>query len=309
MPQSPKPNPRIPEDGGIKGLDPLSSLSPKVLAKQGLDGGIAGLNVLGSAPSMKDDPLKNEVIPQSLLPSNPGASGLGGGGGMRGVGVTGAISGFVDPLGHFDGTKPLDQQLTVARLDSLTDLVRSNIIQPGRGVTISRVGGGVAVNVRRRRGGGGSPTIFPLQPGGDVSDNSNPKYTITYGTWAGFVPTISGTALVVSTAANIITLGPSDGAVYIQFDGTYDATGIITLIDAQIMSAAAGAVPTPNVVTGSGSGGNITVYQELFGVTITAPVGMGPYTVAAAPAVGGSQNIQICNPSSVGPSLSGPFGV
>lgn len=162
-----------------------------------------------------------------------------------------------------------------------------------------------------RRGGSwpgikSQSTLAALQPASDVSDSSDAKITITYGTYGGAIPTISGTALVPATASNIITLGTSDEVVYMQCDFTFNtSTGVITVVDAEITSATATSYAG---LTSSISGSSGTLYQALFGVTITAPVGAGPYTIIAAPGVGGSQNFGICNPSAT-PSISGPFGV
>lgn len=143
----------------------------------------------------------------------------------------------------------------------------------------------------------GSSVIPPLNPFSDASVTSTAKVTITYGTYGGAIPTISGTALVTSAAANIITLGGSDTLVYCQCDFTYSSGGIVTIVDAEIKSGTS--VPSTTI-----SGGSGTLYQELFGVTITT-VG-GNKRVTFAPAVGGSQNFNVCL---AGPSVNGPFGV
>lgn len=156
-------------------------------------------------------------------------------------------------------------------------------------------------------GGGGSSTPLALQPGADVSTNANPKYTITYGKYGGVIPTIGGIALDPTTEFNIITLGPTDTLVYVKVDFTFTGAGTITIVDAEIMSGTSLSAST--ITGGSGAGGSGTLYDELFGVTITAPVGSGPYTVAAAPAVGGSQNFGVCLTGTTTSSISGPWGV
>lgn len=147
-----------------------------------------------------------------------------------------------------------------------------------------------------------SPGVLPLalQPGSDVSTNSAARHTITYGTYGGGVPTIDGTPLSPVTASNMITFGASDTCCYMQCDFTYDSYGNVTITDAEIKTTS-GSVPTSTI-----SGGSGTVYQQLFGVAITAPVGGGPYTIVAAPAVGGSQNFGVCG---AGSSITGPWGV
>lgn len=143
--------------------------------------------------------------------------------------------------------------------------------------------------------------IGALQPGSNVSTHSIPKYTITYGTFGDSPPTIDGIALVSDVNLNIIILGVNDIRVYVQNDFTYDTlTGIITPGDNAIFSTA-GALPDSTISSGSG-----TLYWELFGITITAPSGSGPYKIIAAPAVGGSQNFAVCL---AGPSISGPWGI
>lgn len=147
-----------------------------------------------------------------------------------------------------------------------------------------------------------------LQPGSDVSTNAVPQYTITSGFVAGGIPTISGTALVPVTASNIITLGTSDQVVYVQLDFTYTANGAITIVDNEIKSStnAAFAMLASSLTPGTPSTG--TLYWPLFSVAITAPVGSGPYTVAAAPGVNGSININICSGQGLVPdSIQGPF--
>lgn len=207
---------------------------------------------------------------------------------------------FLDPLQPFDPNKSLASQMTVARMNAWLSWCRENQLVNGVGTLLSRVGGGVAVNARKQRGGA-SPLKGALQPGSDFSTNSAPRFTITYGTYGGQVPTIGGVPLDPSVDLNIITLGATDRAVYMQCDFTYDTvTGIFTIVDVEIMSTS-GSIPTSTISSGSG-----TLYQELFGVSITAPVGSGPYAVIAAPGVGGSQNFAVCLS---GPSISGPWGV
>lgn len=150
-----------------------------------------------------------------------------------------------------------------------------------------------------------------LQPGSDVSNASNPMHTITWGTYAGGVPTIGGTPLETDVDLNIITLSPTDEVVYVQFDFTYDTTsGAITIVDQEIKSTT---MASFEALISSASSGTGVFYQILFGVSITAPVGSGPYTVLAAPGVGGSQNLGICltQPINTGldDGITGPWGV
>lgn len=149
--------------------------------------------------------------------------------------------------------------------------------------------------------GGGLTGGQELQPGADASVGTTPKYTITYGTYGGVVPTISGVALVPDTTANIITLGSTDVAVYMQCDFTYDATtGIVTIIDAILTSTPT--LPIPTSTIGSGSG---TLYQIIYGVTVTFDLSRNA-SVTAAPGVSTSQNFNVCL---AGPSINGPFRV
>lgn len=138
-----------------------------------------------------------------------------------------------------------------------------------------------------------------LQPGSDVSSGSTPKYTITYGTVRGIVPTISGTALVPATGSNIITLGSSDQVVYVQHDFTYDSGGVITTVDSEIMSATAAGFAglTSSVAAGTG-----VLYWQLFGVTVTIVGSVA--SVVAAPGVNGSINFDVCL---TGPAINGPY--
>lgn len=155
---------------------------------------------------------------------------------------------------------------------------------------------------------GGSPTYFPLQPYSDASTHSNPRVTVIYGTYAGFIPTISGTPLVVNANSNILTLGGGDTIVYMQCDFTYSSDGVF-IDDAEIMSTS-GSVPD-STISSTGGAGSGTLYQELFGVMITAPVGAGNYTIIFAPAVGGSQNFGVCLDPTGGTVdlITGPWGV
>lgn len=149
-----------------------------------------------------------------------------------------------------------------------------------------------------------APAVFALQPGSDVSTHSTPKYTITYGTYGNAIPTIGGNALVPSVAANIITFASGDTVCYMQCNFTFDSSGNITISDAMITHGSS--VPSSTADFSSMTG---VVYQLLFGVTITAPIGMAPYKIAAAPAVGGSQNFGVCLPGSGTAAITGPWGV
>lgn len=71
------------------------------------------------------------------------------------------MASFLDPLQPFDANKSLASQMTVARMNGIMSTIREGQLVPGVGNTLSRVGGGVAVNSRRQRGGGVKP--FPFQ--------------------------------------------------------------------------------------------------------------------------------------------------
>ena len=207
----------------------------------------------------------------------------------------------------FIGRSSNDIRSRLGLVEDAVNSTRVNGSANGTGVLMRRGSGGVGLVAQQS-----IPQIpnvanaFPLNPGSSVSTNSSPKFTINYGTYGGFVPTISGTAIVPATASNIITLSPTDQVVYMQCDFTYTGSSPI-ITDAEIMSATNSAFAALTSTAASGSG---TVYQILFGVTITAPVGSGPYTVVAAPAVGGSQNFGVCIAGGGGSdSINGPWGV
>lgn len=188
------------------------------------------------------------------------------------------------------------------RLSMLEDESRSSRIWKCAGSMGSRNSGGTTIFTPKAKRS--SAFLIPaLNPGSDVSTNSDPKYTITYGTYGSAVPTIDGTPLSADTTANVITFGATDTYAYVQCDFTYDQYGTITITDAEIMTGS-GSVPATTVTDGGmGRGGSGTLYQILYGVTITAPVGSGPYTMVAAPGVSGSQTFNICL---AGPSINGP---
>ncbi len=179
----------------------------------------------------------------------------------------------------------------------ILDEVEGVTVMPGVGIRHVKTSKGIVLLPVDTSGSNGTPAA--LQPSSDVSNHSDPKYTITYGTYGGVVPTISGTPLSAVTSANVITFGPTDTYCYAQCDYTYDtSTGAKTIVDAEIMTGS-GSLPASTI-----SGGSGTQYQIIYGVTITAPVGAGPYTVVAAPGVSTSQDFNICL---AGPSVSGPF--
>jgi hypothetical protein len=191
-------------------------------------------------------------------------------------------------------------KILVDMANEILDIVEKHSVKPGTNVRVKQSIGGQILDVIQQAG---TTTTFPLWPIADVSTNSNPMVTMNYGTYGGQVPTIDGTPLVPTASDNIVTLGPSDIAVYIECDFTFNSVGIVTIVDAEIKSTSS-SIPT-STITGS-SGGSGTLYQLIFGVTITAPVGSGPYTVVFAPAVGGSQNFGVCVN---GPNINGPWGV
>lgn len=209
------------------------------------------------------------------------------------------------------GSTPVPgQMLTSKSFGSLADASTAARQSPSQNVFgVQAAGGFVEYPTLARPGGASTPSIPPLNPASDVSTNASPMVTITYGTYSGSVPTISGTALVPATASNIITLGDADIVVYLQCDFAYGG-GLVSVVDDEVTSTSS-TVP-PSTITSSGGGsGSGTLYQELFGVTITAPVGSGPYKVVFAPAVGGSQNFGICLDPAGGSndSILGPWGV
>lgn len=185
-------------------------------------------------------------------------------------------------------------------LDDSVNSVRLNGSANGCG-TLGQRGSGGSSQFTKKSVAPPAPLPGALQPGSDVSTTGAPKYTITYGLFGDVIVTISGTPLSATTSENVITFGPTDTYAYVQCDYTYDeSTGIKITTDSELKTGS-GSPPTSTI-----SGGSGTQYKIVMSVTITAPVGSGPYVVVAAPAVLSSQDFNICL---AGPSVSGPFPV
>jgi hypothetical protein len=124
-----------------------------------------------------------------------------------------------DPYAHFDANLSLERQLSVARWNILMDRLRSNELVPGVGTLVQRVGGGVAVSVKKTRFP--SPPMHPYFVS-DASVGSMAQVSITPGTHSGVVPTIEGQPMNVTVgtppAYPVLTLAGSETLLYFQID-------------------------------------------------------------------------------------------
>jgi hypothetical protein len=177
-------------------------------------------------------------------------------------------------------------------------LRRGGHIQPGPGVRIRTAGqAGLTISAS----GPASPPAAPSKPtpyqGANASDAIAGKVTVRYGWHNNLSPTIGGVPLnpPYGTAIPKLTLGNSDTAVYVEFDFTFDTTGIITSYTLNSVLSTGSAVPISALTFASDGSGTGKFYQTLFAVRVNPPAMMGgQYSVSITQAIFGCQTFQIC---------------